>query len=254
MLVVNKIINIIFVELKKQKMRTSYIQYLFLILIMTNIFCNGLKTHEQGDTSFCKEYGFYLKTNKLNDSLLSLYFFRNKKDSIFMDLFFLNHNILKTYIEKGRNGDETLSDLIDVNDTVNVLVKWVNPNVLKIGKLQFEKDKNNSFDFIENLPKYKYFPLVNHDHYYYNLLDSISVNEIDVYDEPTSLSNHIKINVIESFSKQAPIIRTTPVYFDTNDIFYEIAFGATIDHDDENLKNIYYIKESDLKNIFRRER
>ncbi|MFZ1799124.1 MAG: hypothetical protein WAU24_04610 [Chitinophagaceae bacterium] len=171
-----------------------------------------------------------------------------------MDLLFLNHNIVKSYIANGRNGDENLSDLININDIIHIFVKWTNSNELKIGKLQFELDKNNSFAFIENLPKYKYFPLVNHDHYYYNLLDSISLKEIDVYDEPTSLSNHKKINVIESFRKQSPIIRTTPVFFDSNDIFYEIAFGEPISNDDENLKSIYYIKESDMINIFRRER
>ena len=229
-------------------------KYVFLFLIMPNMFCKNMNKQDQGFTYLCKEYGYYLKTKKINDSLSSFYFFRDKNDSTFMDLLFLNHNIIKSYIGYSRTGDETLSDLIDINDTIHVLVKWTNLNELKIGKLQFELDKNNSFAYIEHLPKYKYFPLINHDHYYYSLLDTLSLKEIDIYDEPTSLSNHNKINVIESFSKQSPIIHTTPVYFDSNDIFYEIAFGKPISNNDENLKSIYYIKESDMINIFRRER
>ncbi len=220
---------------------------LFLTFLNISLCAHGYGQHLYSDTYHSASNNFYVKIYKLNDSLNEMYFFCPQNDrQAFMDLVFLKNNRCISFNEH-RLQDTTISEFFDINDSTMDFIQHFHNNSFKIRNLLFQKSSTNRYDLIGTMPKYKFFPKINHDNYYYALKKGIKAKTLRLYEEPTLLSPFHEFDFKDNFTQDFTV-STKDFYFEPSSLFSLIGFGEQTA--DDRFTKLYYIPNEDLNKFF----
>jgi hypothetical protein len=233
-----------------------------LALVLLSYSCHvkqSEKRNLESDLFFNEKYGYHIRLERVNDSLQNLYFFYSMKDSVFTDLIFLKNNRCQSYFEFYRN-NKAMSDFFNINDSSRKVVDSTDNNSFLVGGLLFTKCEDNYYKMKNVWDKFLYMPPINQDHYYYSIAEKAIGRKIKLFSNPDSVSSYKELLIGKELTMPLTI-STNQYYYNQNDIFYLIGFGAIKDNSssdfkksDDDFSKKFFVREIDVYNFFHKSR